>query len=458
MTIEEHVRQQYGIPDRAVLRSKSSEMGAIQSKQLAGSFRGWGDLSFDVDGQIRRIVKAAGNPVWYVDDSDGQVKMIDHRWITKAGVIRPAQSRQQVTVDGKEVTYRLKSASFTMQFPNSFAIDGDFAVSDMGGGVTVKLFVKGAKFDKWFTGVGHPNVAGSKQIGITPDLQYYTIRVKIGGVAEREDFSRLDVGEATIRRGYLWNNRERIPIKTSIENRLGTKYLVKYLPVSFFEDGVAWTTDATTVYTGSGDGFVKKDNSSNWNTTHDATSGSSNDDTGTLIECTSAKGGTNYDIKRAFMPADISSVTGTIDSADLNLYIFDKVDGDDDAQAYIQIVGPTSQASLTALANGDFDTCGAVNSPNTASATYDISSITTSAYLNVPITDLSIFDTTTDNYAKGGAREGHDIEDSVVGTGFSEVRWYSSEQSGTSNDPYYEITEGAATGMMTLNTGHWGGV
>lgn len=169
-------------------------------------------------------------------------------------------------------------------------------------------------------------------------------------------------------------------------------------------------------------------------------------------------------IDRTFLPFDTSSIpsNATITAATLNLYTLTKTNTDNDGTDFLTVT-QTSQATHTVLANADYDQCGAVSNPTEgidSGQRKDISSITTSAYL------VFTLNATGNGWIKKsgqasacsatagitclGVREGHDVTNAAIVSGFDVVAentatFSSSEQSGTSQDPYLAVTYTASS-------------
>ena len=209
------------------------------------------------------------------------------------------------------------------------------------------------------------------------------------------------------------------------------------------------TTD--TYYSGAGDGEVQGAGNGgtlteNWDNAHDATTGAADYTTNPVIgPLVQVKDDATY-IRRGFVPIDTSGLpdTATISSASLNLYITATTDNDNDGNDFIGVV-QTTQASTSSLIGDDYDNCGAVNSPTEGATRVDITNITVSAYNTWTLNSTGLTWISLTGYTKLGLREGHDILDDPVPSGGSvynknEIDFYTSEQTGTTQDPYLSVT------------------
>ena len=444
--MESLLRQQYGIPDSAVLIPKEEDLA------LRPGTEGLANVGFRyTNGSTRRICKTTGNHMFFRDDLDAKIKSIDHRWVNENGVFRPGATRHHITVDGNVVTYSLRDAGFQMTFPVPFQTDGDYLTS-VSNGLTVRLFAKGAKFDKWVSGVGHPNLPIRNG--------NYVWSVPVSGLPNfSAQGADADFGDFKLRQAFLWpcvhrpEGKKKIPIRQRVLNGM----YEKHLPVTFFEDGVAWETDATAYYAGAGDGYVSA-GSATWATAHDALVGDAADATGTTrIMGSETGGGSEYYINRIFFPTDTSGIADadTISGALLYVYISAKDNDDNDGDDWLNVV-QTSQALSTTLVIADWDQCGSISNPTEGATRIDLGSITTSAYNAWTLDATGRGWITKTGTTLLGMREGHDAINSAGPVGASLGSYATgafSESSGTSNDPYLDVTSSAATSNKFLLLG-----
>lgn len=247
-----------------------------------------------------------------------------------------------------------------------------------------------------------------------------------------------------------------------------------------------------TIYSAVGDGSIARvaGNTSSfsglWDNAHDGTTGTANY-TGTTPGVSVYSEATQecdpfpfasfqVDIQRALFPFNTSAIpaAATISSASLNLYVLSTINDDNDGLDYVTVV-QTSQASHSSLVSADYDNVGAVNNPTegvAAGQRKDITSISTSAYLTFTLNATGLGWIKKSGQASNcsatagiscfGIREGHDATDNSVLTGSpgceeteiyeNSVNFYSSEQTGTANDPYLSVTY---TVPATFSFGNW---
>lgn len=236
--------------------------------------------------------------------------------------------------------------------------------------------------------------------------------------------------------------------------------------------------DSITPFSGAGDGWVENqvqvdDCGTQWSTTHDAATGFTFSSTATTLSVRSSSFSSTFlslflcTIDRVFLPFDTSSIPGsaTISAATLNVYAVSKTNTDNDGTDFLTVT-QTSQATHTVLANADYDQCGAISNPTEgidSGQRKDITSVTTSAYLIFTLNSTGMgwikksgqasACTATTGVTCLGIREGHDVTNSAIISGFDVVAenlvsLSSSEQTGTSQDPYLSVTY--STGQPVL--------
>jgi len=193
----------------------------------------------------------------------------------------------------------------------------------------------------------------------------------------------------------------------------------------------------STFYTTSGDGEVRNQDTG-WSTTHDAVTGTLALPVNTRQIVGSYINGTTFIIYRAFLPFDTSAINDSdvIDSAVLSIYPSDIWDNDNDGDDFIVAVD-TTQPSTTTLTTADFDLCGdAVSNPTEGSNQRDFTGMSTGSYNNFTLDAVGRGWISKTGVSKLGLREGHDVKNSAVNvTGDTAVRFYTSEEAGTTRDP-----------------------
>ena len=270
--------------------------------------------------------------------------------------------------------------------------------------------------------------------------------------------SDIDDDELTFLKGArIWDS-EGNSIEAEIEiDVVGSDLiLTKTVPLSFMQTAVGkvYTDNPTSYYIGAGDGFVEGPAELSWDTAHDAATGAGVGDSGTNAPIGMGKdGNAKHYIYRGFFPVDTSGITdgATISAAVYYAHGESKSNGDNDGTDWIAII-QTTQPSTSGLTTADYDLCGAVDNPteaHDAGARIDISSATTGGYNSWAFNATGIGWISDSGFTKLGMREGHDITDDPYAGGSSTVHrvtFSTSEFSGTSQDPYLEVTEAAAAG------------
>lgn len=210
---------------------------------------------------------------------------------------------------------------------------------------------------------------------------------------------------------------------------------------------VAIVTAATvtdTYYTVAGDGYILYQGNPDWNTTHNAASGTN------VFPTTGQYGfnaktrhdGTNYRIYRAFLPFDTSGLSDTVSitSAVVKLYV-DTVNDTGGAQSYTVVVGTTTQPSSATLTVNDYDDCAATQSPTEVSAQVLNASVTAGQYNSWTLNSTGIAYISKTGITYFGLRAGGDVEDIAQGaSSIDGVEGTCMEYTGTARDPKIEIT------------------
>ena len=226
---------------------------------------------------------------------------------------------------------------------------------------------------------------------------------------------------------------------------------------------IAQATELTPVYSAAGDGWVGQQQHS-WDDCHDNTIGRDDVNWYDATVTTSLNGrvayysNNGYVIARAFHPIDTSGLGSgaSVSAATLNLYVQSKADDYNDGKDYLVVV-KTFQASNTTLARADYEDCGydsgtetggrAKYTPVEGSDQLDITSIATSAYKAWTLNAIGRGWINLTGYTNLGMREGHDVEDSVIGASNennSYINTRTSEYANTASDPYLSVTYTAA--------------
>jgi len=205
--------------------------------------------------------------------------------------------------------------------------------------------------------------------------------------------------------------------------------------------------------TSTADGYVQS-NKTSWNLAHAATdgtgsfgAGNGNDDSSTTLVAQATDVSSVfvlYKISRGFVLFLTSALTtgATISSATMSLWGTAKTNTDNDGDDWFNVV-QSSPASNTAIANGDFDQCGAVDNPTEGATRIDLGSISTGAYTDWTLDATGLTWISKTSVTKLGLREGHDCINSAVNAGadtLNSLTCSSADNSGTSQDPKLVVT------------------
>lgn len=181
------------------------------------------------------------------------------------------------------------------------------------------------------------------------------------------------------------------------------------------------------------DGTVTMDNG-NYAVAHNATNGSGVQDSGTEIDAGNNFNGSIYRIIRGFVLVDTSSLGAgaTVISATLSLYPAYTPDNNDSDSLGVYSSNP---ASNTALSTDDFEQVGST----LYITSVPFGSISTGAYLGLPLNATGVAAISTTGVTKFGLRTTRDVGNNTP-TGNNQAGFYSADQTGTSQDPKLVIT------------------
>lgn len=239
-----------------------------------------------------------------------------------------------------------------------------------------------------------------------------------------------------IRKPLVWDSNGHLSEISLKLSKNGNKlFFTKVLPQDFLDHATyPIKTDATTsYYIGSGDGYVTYYHASmgeSWATVHNATSGTVAAESDTLIKANAGLFAGDYYIRRGFCPVDTSAITDTdvITNAVLFLDPYSHANGDSSSTIVVQ----TSQASTSTLVVDDYD-----NIDFTDGGSLPIASLSNETYAQIPLTFVGWVSKT--GVTKIGLLNSRDQSDTTP-TGLNEANFYVSETTGTSKDPYLDVT------------------
>lgn len=200
-------------------------------------------------------------------------------------------------------------------------------------------------------------------------------------------------------------------------------------------------------YAGAGDGFVHNDTESgggsNWTDCRNNTTGLNNGATSMasgrgIASCYAYS--SFFAINREFYPVDLSSIgAGAVFSAGtLNVYGLQN----DGANNFTIVAVPTTQASHTTLANGDFDQVSTTQYSDQVLVAYNVT-----GYKVLTLNATALAALVGTGFNKIGVRNyTYDVVGTQPAINQTWMTTYYSEQTGTSNDPYYSLTYTVAAG------------
>ncbi|MFN8472420.1 MAG: hypothetical protein U0822_09540 [Anaerolineae bacterium] len=213
-------------------------------------------------------------------------------------------------------------------------------------------------------------------------------------------------------------------------------------------------TTTVRFYSSAGDGRVSYTglggcSQTGWNTAHNATSGTASYITAANTNwvgtgCTST-GGVN--LSRGFLVFNTAALPDNADISEARLYVYvtAKADAADDGNGYIGVVQGLESSTLS-LTSTDYPRAGnAVTGPAEGANRVDITSISPTMYTVWDLNAVGLGWVSRTGYTKLALREGHDIANAWPTPGYGSgsgnyISVYLSEQSGTNQDPYLEVT------------------
>ena len=257
----------------------------------------------------------------------------------------------------------------------------------------------------------------------------------------------------------VWDSEKVETIEVEFYTKGNKKYLRKIVPKDFLDNSVGdvFTDTTTSYYAGAGDGEAFQTGALSWDNLHDG-AGSNSDYTSTYGQIfVGNAGATNY-MARGFFPCDTSALPDAAVISAAKFYIAlqsGQPATGSYANAWMAIVGPTTQNSVSAVQNDDFVDCGDVDSPTQLSDQVAYSTFVGNAYHAFTLNASGRAIISVDGTTKLGLRDGNDIldNDPTLGGGAWNEFWPDmSEQTGTDNDPYLEVTYTEFTGPAGVKT------
>lgn len=179
--------------------------------------------------------------------------------------------------------------------------------------------------------------------------------------------------------------------------------------ISFFQK----VAHAANLYVGAGDGFVKNLGLTVWSTVQGAADGTATDSTGTNINILVGKDVANFEINRGFVPVDTSPIPddAIIKYAEFRGFVSGKFNSDNDGDDWINMIGTTTQASVTTLGTADYDQCGRIDEPTENAGRLDITGIAINTYVVWIFNAVGLGGISLTGNTMLGMREGHDALD-----------------------------------------------
>jgi hypothetical protein len=202
---------------------------------------------------------------------------------------------------------------------------------------------------------------------------------------------------------------------------------------TFYPDAEAESTSV--------DGHIEKGDAS-WNTVFTASAGAAQDSEA-VIHPRVRHNGSDYNITRAFMLFDTSSLgSDEIDVATLSLHDNPTEAGplyqDNDSQAYLNVYAATP-ASNTALVDDDFDQVGST----TFATAIRLDVLNDNDYSTFTLNSTGIAAIDQNGVTKLSVREGHDVENTAIAnSSTNQLNASAADKAGTTEDPMLVVQTG----------------
>jgi len=433
--------------------------GHIHYKDAAGDLQDV-DLQFEDMGTYWRVSKASYRLFVNKDFDSGDLILFRNRYESANHDIyyRPHsiwwvntddKSERTKWKDRQAVTGVLDPAGNKITFSNCFGPGVHMEITLRRSGFTKELVIDakpptgGTPYTNWALGLvsgwSADNLTLRGSGGDWDELTYY----------ERSE--RLEVVEAGGAKSYIlkaWgvdSDERRRELPVFFEKQGGTLWQGKLIPSEWVENATyPIRMDTTTsYYAGAGDGECTDTGTQTWDTFHDATASDLVDYASTEVQILVYSSGGYVEIIRTFFPIDTSALpdAASVSAATFYIYAYGMTNNDSDGDDWISVI-QTDQPDPTQLTTHDYNNCGTVDDPTEgidAGDRYDISSYSTPAYVSFPLNATGLGWISKTGYTMLGCREGHDCIDSEV-AGHNRLRVYTSENSGTSEDPYLSVT------------------
>jgi len=427
-----------------------------------------------------RIAKDFGDPalIQYTNRYEGANHQITYEPHSIWWVNEDNKSQRTNFRNAQSVTGTYDTATQTVTWVNAF-----------GAGVDFEVIVQRSGFKKQIVAKAAPPAGPYTNNWLVPVFKWTAsgVKVKPADGSDWDEVTYLEADEFTIEETVNRQLRSQIlqaygvdadgrrkTLRVLFEKRAGALWQGKIIPESLLQQATypLRADTVTTAFSGAGDGNVEGFiAATTWNAVHDMTPGDSATYTDTTITLAVGGNGSNNNrfIDRVAIPVDTSSIPDTdiVSDGTLNVYVTTTANGDNDGEDFITTV-ETFQASTSETVVADYQDIGSDNGTagraketpieegNATGQRKDIGSISTSTYLVITLdaTGIGWIDATGTTMI--GLREGHDVLDSAytLSGGFSEnkIIFSSSEETGTSQDPYLEITHAAAAAHYDTRT------
>jgi hypothetical protein len=313
----------------------------------------------------------------------------------------------------------------------------------------ILLFIANRWYLNWLLGLNRlpKNLKGIRIDRITPNSIHHIVGNEIIG----EFFTRPRFAEA-----LAYNLSPFVYLSNFRKNKMVWRFspfgiigclLLLLLPKESF--GFSFIGTTTSYYAGAGDGWTSVgwnygDNT--WAAAHNATSATETDYTGangTACMVANYSNTYKYYINRCFFPIDTSGLTSSATISSASMFLYSHLENAGQPSGREQVLVEGTQSSTSQLVANDYDNIGSTAWSSVVEAT------TTQAYKEFALNASGLAGISKTGYTKLAGRDKKDLDNSAP-TNYYYNTLYFSEETGTSKDPYLEITYTEASSFTPI--------
>lgn len=260
-----------------------------------------------------------------------------------------------------------------------------------------------------------------------------------GGITHKEKVTKITPNAYHIKVG---KGKYKLIARTYPVYAIKVYQLLKYVPVIAIGTAMrpllpyALALTTTNFYSGAGDGVCYQEAVETWDSARAQSSSNYvfDNTSGPVQFIQSWTSGSYHPIRRAFFPTDTSSLgaSATISAAVMKIYGAGTIANTDSTSGYMV---QTTQASTSALVAGDYSKTGSTDGGNFTYAGWN-----TSGYNSITLNATGRGWINKTGYTMLGVRDGLDFNNTGPTAGNNSIVCYFSGETGTSKDPYLEVT------------------